>query len=192
MLSHGLTTSGLFLAIGVLYERRHTRQLSEFGGLWAQMPVFAAMFLICVLGSAGLPGLSGFVGEFLTVFGTFITGQEAPRDILPAPMWTAAAAATGVILGAVYLLHMFQKVMFGPLNNEENKSLPDLNTRELAVFAPLVALIFFMGVYPTPFLKTMEPSVKEFVAEFQDKLNEPDGPAHLLSAGADEEDHAER
>jgi NADH-quinone oxidoreductase subunit M len=183
MLSHGLTTGGLFLAIGVLYERRHTRRMAEFGGLWAPMPVFGALFLICVLGSAGLPGLSGFIGEFLTIFGTFIAGSENfafPAGYsIPVPKLLAGLAATGVILGAVYLLYMFQKVMFGPVTNERNRNLPDLSWREIAVFVPVVALIFAMGLFPRPFLKVTENSVDRFVTEYKDKLAEPDGPAHL-------------
>ncbi len=182
MISHGLTTGGLFLAIGVIYERRHTRRMSEFGGLWKQMPVFAALFLIVLLGSAGLPGLSGFVGEFLTIFGTFIAAETFPAGwpaFLPAPKLVAAGAATGVILGAVYLLYMFQKVMFGPLNNPKNKVLKDVSPREIAVFMPLVIMIFVMGLFPRPFLKSMEPAVKTFIAKFKHKLAQPDGKARL-------------
>jgi NADH-quinone oxidoreductase subunit M len=177
MLSHGLTTSGLFLAIGVLYERRHTRRLAEFGGLWKQMPIFAALFLIVTLGSAGVPGLSGFVGEFLTIFGTFIAADTFPagwENFLPAPRLLAMGAATGVILGAVYLLYMFQKTMFGPLSNERNKKLPDVTKREIAVFLPIIAMIFVMGLFPRPFLKATEPSVERFLTMYQTKLNQPD------------------
>ncbi len=181
MISHGLTTSGLFLAIGVLYERRHTREMSEFGGLWKQMPIFAGVFLICLLGSVGLPGLSGFVGEFLTIVGMFIADKTLPYGyFIPFPMWYAALAATGVIFGAMYLLHMYQKVMFGPLNNEKNKTLPDMTAREIGVFLPLILLIFFMGVYPKPFLATMEPTVKSFIRKFDRRMAQPDGPARLL------------
>ncbi len=176
MLSHGLTTGGLFLAIGVIYERRHTRRLSEFGGLRAQMPVFAALFLICLLGSVGLPGLSGFVGEFMTILGTFVANSHA----VPMPKLMAAGAATGVILGAVYLLYMFQKVMFGPLDNPKNKVLPDLSLREILVFAPIVAMIFVMGIYPRAFLKPMEQATKDFIQFRNDKLAEPDGPVHKM------------
>ena len=184
MLSHGLTTGGLFLAIGVIYERRHTRRMAEFGGLWARMPVFGAMFLICVLGSAGLPGLSGFIGEFLTIIGTFVAGPATfPQgwpSFIPAPKILAAIAATGVILGAVYLLYMFQKVMFGPITNDKNRDLPDLNWREIAVFTPVVVLIFIMGVFPHRFLVATEPSVNRFISEFKAKLAEPDAPPHLV------------
>jgi NADH-quinone oxidoreductase subunit M len=148
------------------------------------MPVFGALFLICVLGSAGLPGLSGFIGEFLTIFGTFITGEthfpEGWPDFIPYPKLLAAAAATGVILGAVYLLYMFQKVMFGPLNNERNKDLPDVSWREIAVFLPVVILIFAMGLFPRPFLRVTEKSVENFIRDYKSKLSEPDGPPHLI------------
>jgi NADH-quinone oxidoreductase subunit M len=183
MLSHGLTTGGLFLAIGVIYERRHTRLMSDFGGLWAPMPVFGALFLICVLGSAGLPGTSGFIGEFLTIIGTFIAGPDTfPRGwptFLPAPKILAAVAATGVILGAIYLLYMFQKVMFGPIRDEKNRNLPDVTPREIAVFLPVVILIFAMGIFPRPFLQAMEPAVDRFIREFKTKLAEPDAEPHL-------------
>jgi len=183
MLSHGLTTGGLFLAIGVLYERRHTRLMAEFGGVWSRMPVFGALFLICVLGSAGLPGLSGFIGEFLTIIGTFIAGSNTfPQGwpaFIPAPKILAAVAATGVILGAIYLLYMFQKVMFGPLKNERNRDLPDLSWREIAVFTPVVVLIFALGVFPHRFLATTEPAVNRFIGEFKAKLSEPDAAPHL-------------
>lgn len=167
MLSHGLTTGGLFLAIGVLYERRHTRRLAEYGGLWKQMPVFAGVFLVVTLGSAGLPGLSGFIGEFLTIFGTFIASDQA----IPAPRLLGAVAASGVIFGAIYLLYMFQKMMFGPITRDANRSLKDLTGREIAVFTPIIIMIFVMGMYPRPFLKAMEPSVDRFLTVYQDKLN---------------------
>ena len=182
MLSHGLTTGGLFLGIGVLYERRHTRKLSEYGGLWAQMPVFAGLFLIIVMGSAGLPGLSGFVGEFLTLLGTWIAPESFPTDwpdYLPVPRLLTALAATGVILGAVYLLFMFQKVFFGKLDKAKNGKLRDLTGRELGVFIPLVIAIFIMGLVPKPFLKTMDPSVNTLLRDYKMRLAEPDGPAHL-------------
>jgi NADH-quinone oxidoreductase subunit M len=184
MLSHGLTTGGLFLGIGVLYERRHTRRLAEYGGLWKQMPVFSALYLIIVMGSAGLPALSGFVGEFLTMFGLFNAGDGFPAgwpNFLPMPRLLAALAATGVVLGAVYLLFMFQKVFFGPLDEQKNGHLPDLTLREKSVFLPLVVMIFAMGIFPRPFLARMEPSVAGFLAGYHAKLAEGDGPARLLS-----------
>ncbi len=184
MLSHGLTTGGLFLGIGMLYERRHTRRLAEYGGLWKQMPVFAGLYLVIVMGSAGLPALSGFVGEFLTLFGTFNAGDTFPEGYptyLPKPRLLGAIAATGVVVGAIYLLFMFQKVFFGPLDKSRNGQLADLSGREKAVFIPIVILIFVMGIFPRPFLKRMEPSVNAFLGAYHAKLAEGDGPARLLS-----------
>jgi NADH-quinone oxidoreductase subunit M len=178
MLSHGLTTSGLFLAIGVLYERRHTRLLAEYGGLWARMPVFAGMFLVCVLGSAGLPGTSGFIGEFLALLGTFASGGVTA---MAKPKIMTALAATGVILGAVYLLYMFQKVMFGKITNERNQKLKDLSPREIAVFVPLVVMIFVAGIFPNKFLKPIDKTVSEKLIPFyQKKRAEPDGPTRMI------------
>ncbi|HET6613326.1 MAG TPA: NADH-quinone oxidoreductase subunit M [Kofleriaceae bacterium] len=186
MISHGLTTSGLFLAIGVLYERRHTREMREFGGLWAQMPVFAALFLIILLGSAGLPGLSGFVGEFLTLLGTFVADQSVPgfAVYLPGAKIFAALATTGVIFGAIYLLYLFQKVMFGPLTNDKNRHLKDVSRREIAVFLPVVVMIFVMGIFPKPFLSATKHSVVQLIDTIETKLAEPDGPAHVMSPTA--------
>jgi NADH-quinone oxidoreductase subunit M len=153
MLSHGLSTGGLFLLVGVLYERRHTRLISEYGGIAKVMPAFAFVFMVVMLSSAGLPGLNGFVGEFLVLLGSF---QHSP--------WMTAAAATGVVLGAVYLLWMYQRVMFGPQVNWKNRDLADLTRKELLVFAPLLVMIVVMGVYPGPFLEILEPSVERLLA----------------------------
>jgi NADH-quinone oxidoreductase subunit M len=186
MLSHGLTTGGLFLGIGVLYERRHTRRLAEYGGIWKQMPVFAGLFLVIVMGSAGLPALSGFIGEFFTIFGTFIAGDSFPANhphFLPAVRLLAVLAATGVILGAVYLLFMFHKVFFGKLDKARNGRLPDLKTHELATFIPLVAAIMLGGLFPRPLLQVMEPSVQKFTREFSKHVDEPDCQPHLYLTG---------
>ncbi|HMG53226.1 MAG TPA: NADH-quinone oxidoreductase subunit M [Kofleriaceae bacterium] len=184
MLSHGLTTGGLFLGIGVLYERRHTRRLAEYGGLWKQMPVFSGLFLIIVMGSAGLPALSGFVGEFLTILGTFLAGDTLPQGYsLPMPRLLGALAATGVVLGAIYLLWMFQKVFFGKLDKARNGRLPDLDRRELATFIPLVIGIFVLGVVPRPLLAAMEPSVNKFIKEFGQRVAECDGAPHRFGSG---------
>jgi NADH-quinone oxidoreductase subunit M len=148
MLNHGLSTGALFLLVGMIYDRRHTRLIEEFGGLWKQLPIFSALLLVVTFSSIGLPGLNGFVGEFLILLGSF---RVSPR-------WTAVAS-TGVILGAIYMLWMFRRVIFGPLNNPENKKLQDLNSREILILAPILALIVFMGVYPQPFLSRMQPSV---------------------------------
>ncbi len=182
MLSHGLTTGGLFLGIGVLYERRHTRRIAEYGGVWSKMPVFAGLFLIITMGSAGLPALSGFVGEFLTLFGTFNAGDTFPPthpNFLPAPRFLGAVATTGVIFGAVYLLYMFQKVFFGKLDKAKNGGLKDLSGRELGTFIPLVILIFVLGLFPRPILAVMEPSTQKFLRDFRTRVAEPDGPSHV-------------
>src|SRR3989454_4073035 len=148
MLNHGLSTGALFLLVGMIYDRRHTRLIEDFGGLWKQLPIFSALLLFVTFSSIGLPGLNGFVGEFLILLGSFAV----------TPHW-AAAAATGVILGAIYMLWMYRRVIFGPLNNPENQKLQDLNNREILILAPIVALIVLMGVYPQPFLSRMSASV---------------------------------
>ncbi len=175
MLSHGLTTGGLFFCIGMLYERRHTRLLSEYGGLWKQMPKFAVVFLIVMLGSVGLPGLSGFVGEFLVLLGSF----TASASQMPMPKLVTAVATTGVILGAVYLLYMFQHIMFGPLTNKKNEQLQDLTKREFGFMAPILVLIFVLGFLPSPVLRSMKPSVDWFQSRYYEKLSAPDGPARM-------------
>ena len=139
--------------IGVLYERRHTRLISDYGGLWKQLPLFSSIFLVAMLSSIGLPGLNGFVGEFLILLGTFKANTVA-----------AVVAVSGVILGAVYMLRMYQRVIFGPLTNPENAKMTDLSRREIAIFVPLIALMLFMGLYPQPFLSRMEKSVEATLA----------------------------
>ncbi len=153
MLNHGLSTGALFLMVGMIYERRHTRQIAEFGGLWKPIPRWAALFMLVTFSSVGLPGLNGFVGEFLILLGSFGQSRLA-----------TAFASTGLILGAVYMLWMFQRVVFGPVRHDENATLEDLRPREIAVLVPVIAMIVVMGLYPGPFLKTMEPSVKALVA----------------------------
>ena len=156
MLNHGLSTGALFLLVGMIYERRHTRLIADFGGLWKPIPRYAAVFLVVMFSSVGLPGLNGFVGEFLILLGAF--GANRAATVL---------AASGLILGAVYMLWMFQRVVFGPVRHEENNLLEDLRPREVAVLVPVVAMIVVMGVYPTPFLRVMEPSVKALVARME-------------------------
>jgi len=181
MLSHGLTTGGLFLGIGVLYERRHTRRLAEYGGIWKQMPIFAGLYLIITMGSAGLPSLSGFIGEFFTIFGTFNADFPANHaHFLPYPRLFGALACTGVILGAIYLLFMFQKVFFGKLDKAKNGRLPDLKAHELLVFIPICLAIFLLGLFPRPILTTMQPSVDKFLHDFTTRIDEPDGPPHIF------------
>jgi NADH-quinone oxidoreductase subunit M len=164
MLNHGLSTGALFLLVGMIYSRRHTRLIADFGGLWKPVPRFAAVFLLVTFSSIGLPGLNGFIGEFLILLGTF--GASRPA---------AAFAATGMVLGAVYMLTMYQRVVFGPVRHEENATLQDLTRREIVVLAPVVAMIVVMGVYPQPFLRTMEPSVAALVERMETRRAARDG-----------------
>jgi NADH-quinone oxidoreductase subunit M len=152
MLNHGVSTGGLFMLVGMLSDRRHTRLIAEFGGLKAVMPRLVAAFLLVTLSSIALPGMNGFVGEFLILLGGFLWKPKF-----------AAFAATGVILSAVYMLWMFQRVNYGPLTNEKNRALPDLTPREWALMVPTVATAILMGVFPAVFLRPMEPSVRKTV-----------------------------
>ena len=156
MLNHGLSTGALFLLVGMIYERRHTRMIADFGGLWTSVPVYAACFLVVMLASVGLPGLNGFVGEFLILLGAFG----------PWP-WATTVATSGVVLGALYLLWMYERVIFGPLARPENAALEDLSGRELAVLVPIIALCFAMGLYPAPFLSRMQPSIDRILAHVE-------------------------
>jgi len=158
MLAHGVSTGGLFLIVGMLSDRRHTRAIAEYGGLKAVMPKLVAASLLITLASVALPGMNGFVGEFLILLGSY----RGAFDVDRAPYYTAVAA-TGVILSAVYMLWMFQRVNYGPLTNPKNKGLRDLSVREWCVIAPICAMAIFMGVFPQVFLKPMEPAVKKTV-----------------------------
>jgi len=148
MLNHGVSTGALFLLVGMIYERRHTRRIADFGGLWNVIPVFSVIFLIVTLSSIGLPATNGFVGEFLVLLGAF-----------RAEPWWAVVAASGVILSACYMLWMYQRVVFGETKHEENRTLQDLGLRERLIFVPLLILIFWMGVAPQPFLDRMQPAL---------------------------------
>ncbi|MDH4037099.1 MAG: NADH-quinone oxidoreductase subunit M [Candidatus Krumholzibacteria bacterium] len=154
MINHGISTGGLFLLVGVIYERRHTRLISEYGGITRVMPVYATIFMIVTLSSIGLPPLNGFVHEFLILVGAY---QANP--------WWGILAATGVVLGAIYMLWMLQRVFFGEITNEKNKGLKDLSLREIFVFLPLLVMIFWMGIYSKPFVSRMEPAVTQFVEQ---------------------------
>jgi len=164
MINHGLSTGALFLIVGMIYERRHTRDMDAFGGLWKIMPVYGALTLIVVLSSMGLPGLNGFIGEFTILLGAWGAGQ--PGGAMGS-YWFAGLAAIGVILAAVYLLFMFQKLFLGPVSKEENRILKDLNWREIVTLVPLLIFIFWIGLYPTPFFNLMGPSVGKLVAALQ-------------------------
>jgi NADH-quinone oxidoreductase subunit M len=158
MVNHGISTGALFLLVGILYERRHTRLISEYGGLFKVVPVYAAVFMIVTLSSLGLPGLNNFVGEFLILMGAF----------RPMKGFTVAAAV-GIVFAAVYMLWMFQRVMFGAIGNEKNRHLPDMNAREVAYMLPLLLFIFWIGVYPQTFLRKMEASVSAVVTQMEEK-----------------------
>jgi len=152
-LNHGISTGGLFLLVGVVYERRHTREISEYGGLSKVMPVYAAIFLLMTMSSIGLPTLNGFIGEILILQGVFVANW----------VW-AAFAASGIVLGAVYMLSLYQRTMFGKVDNPKNEKLSDLSLREFATFAPLIVLAVWIGLYPKPFLDRLDTSVQRVVA----------------------------
>jgi NADH-quinone oxidoreductase subunit M len=160
MINHGLSTGALFLMVGMLYERRHTRLIADFGGLWQVIPAFSALFLVVTLSSAGLPGLNGFVGEFLVLLGAFRVNG-----------WLAAAAATGIVFAAVYLLWMYQRVIFGELVQEANRRLTDLSPREWALVLPLILFIVWIGVYPAAFIGPTEATLDALIAQVESKAS---------------------
>jgi NADH-quinone oxidoreductase subunit M len=152
-INHGISTGALFLIVGIVYERRHTRAIADYAGLSKVMPVFAAVFLIMTMSSIGLPALNGFIGEVLILQGVFVVNK----------IW-AAVAASGIVLGAAYMLWLYQRTMFGKVDNPANAALKDLSFREVVTFAPLIALAFWIGLYPAPFLRRLETSVGRVVA----------------------------
>jgi len=154
MLNHGVSTGALFLFVGMIYDRRHTRQISDFGGLARPMPLFSALFVIASLSSIALPFLNGFVGEFLIMLGTWTSVAVRHAWIV------TMLAGTGVIWAAVYMLWMLQRVVFGTKTSEVNAKLSDLNAREVGLLLPLLALMLFMGVYPQPFLNRSRASIE--------------------------------
>ncbi len=153
MINHGVSTGALFLIVGFIYERRHTRMISEFGGLAHKMPIFATIFLIITFSSIGLPGTNGFVGEFLALVGAFESGLR----------WYAVVATTGVIFAAVYMLWMYQRVMMGKITNPANENLSDLSVREIVVMMPLVLFVFWIGIAPNTFFEKMNPAVEQLL-----------------------------
>ena len=164
-INHGISTGALFLIVGIVYERRHTREISEYGGLSKVMPAFAVVFAVMMLSSIGLPTLNGFIGEVLILQGIFVVN-----------MWWAAAAAGGIVLGAAYMLWLYQRTMFGTVDNPKNENLPDLNLREWATFTPLLILAVWIGLYPKPFLDRLETSVDHVMA----RVNSVYGPRNVL------------
>ena len=166
-INHGISTGGLFLLVGVVYERRHTREISEYGGLSKVMPAYAAIFLVMTMSSIGLPALNGFIGEILILQGIFVVNK----------MW-AAFAATGIVLGAAYMLWLYQRTMFGTIDNPKNENLPDLNLREWATFIPLLILAVWIGLYPKPFIDRLDSSVVRVMT----RVNSADVPLNAGSA----------
>ena len=164
-INHGISTGALFLIVGIVYERRHTREISEYGGLSKVMPAFAVVFAVMMLSSIGLPTLNGFIGEVLILQGIFVVNT-----------WWAAAAASGIVLGAAYMLWLYQRTMFGTVDNPKNENLPDLNLREWATFTPLLILAVWIGLYPKPFLDRLETSVDHVMA----RVNSVYGPRNVL------------
>lgn len=160
MLSHGIVSAALFLIVGVIYDRIHTRDIDAYGGLVDRMPKYAVVFMLFMMASVGLPGTSGFVGEILVLVGVFQVDQ-----------WVAALAATGAILGAAYSLYLYRRIVFGALTKESLKSIMDMNKREIVVFAPLIFLTLYGGIYPQPFLDVMHASVENLVNNYQAALD---------------------
>jgi NADH-quinone oxidoreductase subunit M len=161
MLSHGIVSAALFLCVGTLYDRLHTREISRYGGLVARMPVYAIFFMVFTLASVGLPGTSGFIGEFLVIVGTFQKNGMA-----------AALAASGMVLGAAYALWLYRQVIFGKVIHGDLKTIVDLNFREIVIFGCLAAVVLWMGIYPQPFLKIINPAVAELITNHQNWIKE--------------------
>ncbi len=159
MLSHGIVSAALFLCVGVVYDRMHTRLIDRYGGLVERMPVYAFTFMLFMLASVGLPGTGGFIGEFLVLVGLFKVNTTV-----------AVLASLGVVLGAAYMLWLYRRVVFGRLAREDLKSIPDMNIREIAIFVPLILLTLWMGIYPTPFLEIMDASVANLINQYQSAL----------------------
>lgn len=158
MINHGLSTGALFLLVGMIYERRHTREIAEFGGLFKRMPIYTTFFVIAMLSSMGVPGLNGFVGELLILLGTFkVSTLYGVVGIL------------GILTGAAYLLWLFQRVMLGKITNPKNEGLKDLSLREIMVLTPLVIMMFWIGIYPKPFLRVIDPPVKNIISIMQNR-----------------------
>ncbi len=155
MLSHGIVSAALFLCVGVVYDRLHTREIARYGGLVKNMPVYAAIFMIFMLASVGLPATSGFVGEFLVLVGAFKVSTL-----------TTFLAATGVVLGAAYMLYLYKRVVFGEIVHDDVRKMKDVGPREIAIFVPLIALVFWMGIYPTSFIAPMAPAIEKVITRY--------------------------
>ncbi len=160
MLSHGIVSAALFLCVGVVYDRLHTREINRYGGLVQNMPKYATFFMIFTMASIGLPGTSGFIGEFLILLGTYKVST-----------WAAFLAATGVILGAAYMLLLYKRVVFGELDKPDVKSMRDVNAREIMVFAPLIVLVLWMGIYPSSFIRPMSPAIAKVIEHYHARVD---------------------
>jgi NADH-quinone oxidoreductase subunit M len=170
MLSHGFVSAALFLVVGVVYDRMHSREIATYGGLVNRMPAYALVFMIFMMASVGLPGTSGFVGEFLVLVGVF-----------KANSWVGLLAATGVVLGAAYMLYLYRRVVFGELTKDKLKDIMDLSPREIAVFAPLLILVFVMGIYPQPFLDAMHVSVENLLDRYHTAIAAAEAASHMAA-----------
>jgi NADH-quinone oxidoreductase subunit M len=158
MLSHTIVASALFLCVGVVYDRLHTRDIVRYGGMATNMPRYAVVFMVFMLASIGLPGTSGFVGEFLSMQGAFLANS-----------WYGLLAATGMVLGAAYMLWLYRRLFYGPLVKEDVKAMRDLNLREILMFAPLLVLVFWMGIKPDSFRNVYTPTLQKVLADFQNQ-----------------------
>ena len=156
MLSHGVVSAALFLCVGVVYDRLHTREIARYGGLVHNMPKYAFVFMVFLLAAVGLPGTSGFIGEFLALLGAFLVNT-----------WVAFLAATGTVLGVAYMLYLYRRVIFGAITHDDVRAMLDLNWREVVVFAPMMAVVLWMGIYPASFLTPIEPSIAHLIAGVQ-------------------------
>jgi len=175
MINHGISTGALFLMVGMMYERRHSRLIADYGGLASVMPAFAAILTLVSLSSIGLPGTNGFIGEFLVLLGAFRTQPVA-----------AAVATSGVIFAAAYLLWALQRIIYQKLDKPENEGLPDLTGREYAILAPIIVMILWIGLYPKPFLHRIERSVESFVTQVQQgPMAPPDVALPAVTTGSD-------
>jgi len=174
MLSHGIVSAALFLVVGVVYDRLHSRDIDRYGGLVHRMPIYAAVFMLFTLASVGLPATSGFIGEFLVMVGAFQVNT-----------WVASLICTGIILGAAYMLWLYRRVIFGKLEKADLMGMLDLNPREIAVFAPLVLLVLWMGIYPVSFTEIMAPAVDRLIGGYKTALAVGGAPslASLLPGG---------
>ena len=162
MLSHGIVSAALFLCVGVVYDRLHTREIDRYGGLVQNMPRYAAFFMVFTLASIGLPGTSGFIGEFLVLAGSYQVSTTV-----------TALAATGVVLGAAYMLYLYKRVVFGALTKPDVRSMKDVNAREIFIFLPMVAIVLWMGIYPSSFTQTMAPSLTKVLTNYHDHFKAP-------------------